>query len=48
MEELLKEIERLQSLMSDQQPGLYTWNEAVRERLFRIHNFTGKMLGYKK
>ena len=45
MEQLLIEIEKLQSLMNDPQPGMFMWNGFVFERLTNINKLSAELLG---
>jgi len=44
MEQLLMEIGKLQSFMDDPQPGMFTWNEFVLERLTNINKLSNELL----
>jgi hypothetical protein len=43
IEDLNAQIERLRKLQADPQPGLFTWNQAMRNVLKDIHITTGKL-----
>jgi len=38
LDELQEEMEKLLSLLKDRQPGLFTWNEFLMERMKKIHS----------
>lgn len=45
LDDLQRETEKLSGLLKDRQPGLITWNEALREQLQKMHQLTAQALG---
>jgi hypothetical protein len=45
LDELQQETEKLLALLRDRQPGMFTWNDFLVERMTKIHTLTTKALG---